>query len=109
MNQVKYPGQAILVTDFQQSLIGSTMVIRDICQIGYRHGTYDNRTSVSTSSTPPVDFYYLMGRTNILYVDGHVEPKGIKELPSSANKYAAISSSNVQECGFDRNSGIVAH
>jgi len=109
MNHVKYPGQAILITDQQQILIGNNMFISSICHIGFRHGTYDNRTSVSTVSTPPTDFYYLLGRANILYVDGHVEPKGIKELPSSANQYAAISSSNVQECGFDRNSGIVAH
>ena len=33
------------------------------------------------------------------------EAKGIKDLPSSTNKYAALSSNNISECGFDRNTG----
>ena len=108
LTQVKIPTQALLITEMQRSRINDTFMNSDICQLAYRHGASDNRTSVTTSLTGPTDFYYLMGRTNVLYVDGHVESKGIKELPSATNKYAAISSSNVQECGFDRTSGIVA-
>lgn len=101
--QVAMPSIAILITEAQKKL--DNYKIQTITGIGYRHGTYDDRASCSTSSNSPTEFYYLSGRANVLYVDGHVEAKGIKDLPSSTNKYAALSSNNISECGFDRNTG----
>ena len=108
LQHVKFPGKALLITEAQISDGSSTGSLADITHIGFRHGTYDNRGSVSTSATVPTEFYYLKGRANIVYIDGHVSPKTIRELPSATNKYAAISSNNIEECGFDRNVGYTA-
>ena len=101
--KVAMPSIAILITEAQKTL--DNYKIQTITGIGYRHGIYDARTTCSTSATPPTEFYYLAGTANMLYVDGHVEAKGIKDLPSAVNKYAALSSNTISECGFDRNSG----
>lgn len=103
LHHVKIPTKAILVTEAQRT--HCNYKIQTITDIGYRHGIYDNRSKCSTSQTPPTEFYYVQGRANNLYVDGHVEPKNIKDLPSATNKYAALSSNDIQECGFDRNVG----
>ena len=104
--QVKIPTKAILFTENQRT--GQSFGINRITLIGFRHGSYDNRTSTTPSSgISPVEFYYLQGRANVLYLDGHVEAKLIRELPSAANQSAALSSSNIEECGFDRNIGVV--
>ena len=100
---VAMPSIAILITEAQRTL--DNYKIQTIDGIGYRHGSYDDRSSCKTSANSPSEFYYLTGKANVLYVDGHVEAKGIKDLPSSTNKYAALSSNNISECGFDRNTG----
>ena len=107
LQHVKIPGKALLITESQISDVDS-FSLQDITHIGFRHGTYDNRGSASTSAVVPTEFYYLTGRANVLYFDGHAEPKNIRELPSAANKYAAVSSSDIGECGFDRSIGYTA-
>ena len=102
LQHVKIPSKALLITEMQKST--NAVSIDTITKIAYRHGTYDSRTSVTTSESKPTVFYYLTGRSNVLYVDGHVEPKNIREL-SPANQYAALSSDTISECGFDRNVG----
>ena len=103
LQHVKIPSQAILITEMQKKT--DAVSIKSITKIAYRHGTYDNRTSVTASGTPPTDFYYLTGRANVLYMDGHVIPRNIRELPSAANQCAGLSSDTISECGFDRKVG----
>ena len=103
LQQVKIPSKALLVTEMPDKV--DTFVIKDITKIAYRHGTYDKRSTFETSGNSPTEFYYLQGRANVLYVDGHVAPKSIRDLPSATNKFAAFGSSNIQECGFDRSVG----
>ena len=104
INSVVYPGTAIFVTE--RIPYGEAFGVNNIVDIGYRHGTYDPRTAKSPSSSITQDktdtFYYLKGRANIVYVDGHVASKGIRELPSAQNYHAAMSSTDVKECGFIR-------
>ena len=103
LQHVKLPSQALLVTEMQKK--ADAVAIKTITRIAYRHGGSDNRTSVTAAGTPPTDVYYLTGRANVLYMDGHVVPKNIRDLPSAANQYAALSSDNIAECGFDRKVG----
>ena len=98
-----YPGKAIFVTERPSSYqIWNSFKVP---AIGYRHGAPDLRTEtycpLQTGSPSP--YYYLQGRANISWMDGHVEPKRITELPSRTNLYAAMTSGNPSECGFDRN------
>ncbi len=104
-SQIKYPAKAIFVTEEQVTKYKSedNMTISTITGIGYRHGQYDDRTTCATSQTAPTEFYYLQGRANVLYLDGHVVLSNIRDLPSGANKYAALSSSSISECGYNRN------
>ncbi|MBO4631954.1 MAG: type II secretion system protein [Lentisphaeria bacterium] len=101
-NMIAHPGKAILVMDM---INNGNWVVNQITQFSYRHGAPDSRTAPG-SSQPPA-FYYLQGRTNILWLDGHVEPKRIQALPSATNRYAACTSGSIAECGFDRTQGII--
>ncbi|MBQ6597737.1 MAG: hypothetical protein IJH79_09315, partial [Lentisphaeria bacterium] len=56
--------------------------------------------------TETTALYYLQGKANMLRLDGHVDSKGIRDLPVS--QYAALSSSDKNQCGFDRTNGIPA-
>ena len=104
VQQVKIPGKALLITESQKNYTSIGTI--SVAAIGYRHGTYDDRSSVAASGmTDHQVYYYLPGRANVLYLDGHVEAKGIKDLPSAANQWAAFTSSSVTECGYDRNLG----
>lgn len=110
-SMISFPSKTIFVTEAQAYLADSTELrgVSHILSIGYRHGTYDNRaeTTLSISAGSPSPYYFLKGRANIIWLDGHVEPKGIRELPSPTNMYAAISSGDKNECGFDRTLGAV--
>jgi len=113
LSQVKIPSAAFLISEAQRSL--DNYKIQAITGIGYRHGSPDNRAICSTSQTAPTEFYYLQGRANVLYMDGHVEPKSIKDLPSAKNKYALICGDSslpvetqITQCGFDSRSGAAA-
>ena len=113
MNHVRIPSAAFLISEAQRSL--ENYKIQAITGIGYRHGSPDDRSSCSTSQTAPTEFYYLKGRANVLYVDGHVEPKNIKDLPSATNKYALICgdsslsvAAQIAQCGFDSSIGAAA-
>ena len=103
LQHVKFPSKALLITEMHKKT--DAVSIKSIASIAYRHGTYDNRASVKTSGTPPTEYYYLQGRANALYMDGHAEPRTIRDLPSAANQYAALSSDKISECGFDRKVG----
>ena len=102
LKAVTYPGKAIFVTERPDNY--GQWGTREIVSIGYRHGSPDGRsdTSCSVSSGSPSPYYYLQGRANISWMDGHVEPKGIRDLPSRTNLFAASTSANPAECGFDR-------
>ena len=102
------PGKAIFTVERppRYKIWGSMSVVA----IGYRHGgNGDNRIEESSgvSSGSPSPYYYLTGQSNISWMDGHVSLKKIMELPSSTNLYAAMTSSSPDECGFNRNVGVV--
>ena len=105
ISQIAFPTQTIFVTEGHNSNSMQEAGLVSIQKISYRHGSYDARKSVP-SGTETTALYYLMGKANILRLDGHVEPKGIRDFPTS--QYAAFSSSDIKQCGFDRNSGVPA-
>ncbi len=105
VQHVKFPSKALLISEDHNKYSGEGY-LEMITAISYRHGVYDNRASVTVSGNPPTPFYYLKGRANVLYFDGHVEAKSIRDLPNAGNKYAAITSNKITDCGFDRSTGI---
>ena len=101
---IQYPGKTIFVTENNTSGFWGA---KNIIEIHYRHGTNDPRTSIKyPSDQTPVSLYYLKGRANISWLDGHVDPKTIRELPSADNYFAAITSKNSKDCGYDRTKGV---
>ena len=107
INAVKYAGKTIFVTE-RMPYYGNLGVNR-VVEVGYRHGSGDPRreTSPAVTNGSPEYYYYLSGTANVLYIDGHVAARGIKDLPSSKNMYAAFTSSSIEECGFDRNQYVI--
>ena len=103
---VNIPSQAIFVTESLPSY--AKWGAQHIIEISYRHNAADPRTETkcSISSGSPSPYYYLTGRANIVWMDGHVDAKKIQELPSSDNMFAAITSSKIADCGYDRNRGV---
>ena len=101
------PGIAIFVGDSKTEYSRSTA--RNTCEFGYRHGAPDTRTDTSSqygSGQSPQGYYYLKGKCNQVYMDGHVSAKSIQELPSSTNNAAACTSTDPSVCGFHRNQGV---
>ena len=101
------PGIAIFVGDSKTEYSRSTA--RNTCEFGYRHGAPDTRTDTSSqygSGQSPQGYYYLKGKCNQVYMDGHVSAKSIQELPSSTNNAAACTSTDHSVCGFHRNQGV---
>ena len=80
-----------------------------VVEVGYRHGSGDPRTEnvPAVTNGSPDYYYYLTGTANVLYIDGHVAARGIRELPNSKNMYAAFTSSSIEDCGFDRNNYVI--
>ena len=106
-NVVKYAGKTIFVTE-RMPFYG-TIGINRVVEVGYRHGSGDPRreTSPAVTSGSPEHYYYLSGTANVLYIDGHVAANGIRDLPSSKNMFAAFTSSDILECGFDRSNCVI--
>ena len=101
MKSVIYPSKAIFVTERPSDYFQWGM--KNVVEIGYRHGASDSRTDTEcTNSGSPSPYYYLIGRANISWMDGHVEPKGIRDLPSPSNRCAASTNADPTICGFDR-------
>ena len=103
IQHVKYPAVALLIAE--NHLVNSNATILMISDISYRHGSYDKRTSTALSGNDVTPFYYLTARANVLYFDGHVVQKNIRDLPMASNKYAAFYSSSIETCGYDRSVG----
>ena len=99
---IAYPSKTVLVSDIIDT---GAVVVNEITKFAYRHGGTDARPN--PGSTQPESFYYLQGKTNILWLDGHVEARTIQSLPAPRNRYAACTSSSALECGFDRNLGKI--
>ncbi len=103
---VKIPGITVLISENHRQ--NKVPWQQAISEMSYRHGTYDNRGSITLSGNPAAPFFYLQGRANVLYFDGHVEPRFIRDFVDAAtNKYAALYSSDIAKCGFDRSVGYV--
>ena len=106
-NVVKYASKTIFVTE--RMPMQGTLGINRVVEVGYKHGSGDPRTETTPAVTngSPDYYYYLTGTANVLYIDGHVAARGIKDLPSSKNMYAAFTSATIEECGFDRNKYVI--
>jgi len=86
---------------------GGSYQLRTILDLSYRHGAADSRIDAEVpSSGGATDYYWLRGRTNVNYLDGHVAAKTIRELPSAEDIRTAMTSADKQECGFDRKKGF---
>ena len=105
ISQIAFPSKTIFVTEGHKSRDMNIGYVISIQKISYRHGSYDARESVP-SGTETTALYYLTGKANVLRLDGHVEPKGIRDFPTS--QYAALTSSDINLCGFDRDRGVPA-
>jgi len=106
-NVAKYPSKVIFVTE--RTPYGENFGINRVVEVGYKHGTADPRTekTPSVTSGSPESYYWLTGTANIVHLDGHVANRGIRDLPSKSNMFAAFTSSVVTECGFDRNNYVI--
>ena len=105
LSHIDFPSKTIFVTEGHNSKSMQEGGLVTIQKISYRHGSYDRRQSVP-DNTPTTALYYLKGKANILRLDGHVDSKGIRDLPVS--QYAALSSDDKNQCGFDRTRGVPA-
>ncbi|MBR7104948.1 MAG: prepilin-type N-terminal cleavage/methylation domain-containing protein, partial [Lentisphaeria bacterium] len=107
INAAKYPSRVIFVTERLPN--GGYYGIQRVVEVGYKHGSSDprNEKSPSVSNGSPESYYWLPGKANFVYLDGHVAGKGIRELPSVKNMYAAFTSADVLECGFDRTRCVI--
>ena len=84
---------------------GGSFNVKAVLDLSYRHGAADSRleSSMPTSGSA-VGYYSLTGGTNVTYLDGHVATRKIQDFPAD-NVQAAMTSSNKEECGFDRRKG----
>lgn len=99
---IKYPSSTIFATELNTVI--DAVSVGMTTGIAYRHGGSVNLTA-SELNTAPSTLYYLNSRANIAYLDGHVNSKTIRDLPTASNRYAAFSSSDISECGFNRQQG----
>ena len=106
-NVAKYPSKVIFATE--RMPYGEYIGINRVVEVGYKHGTSDPRREKTPSVTngSPEPYYYLTGTAHFVYLDGHVSNKGIRDLPSVKNMYAAFTSADILECGFDRNNYVI--
>ena len=105
ISSIAFPTKAIFVTEGHQSLNMQEGGVITIKKIAYRHGSYDERQSVSGIETTAL--FYLKGKANILRLDGHVDQKGIREL-SFSHEYAPLFSDDKNACGYDKTCGVPA-
>ena len=103
------PSIAVFVGERSQGVVA--WGLRTVLQMSYRHGSSDTRSSsdetLSSSYSGSMASQTIPGRTNVSYMDGHVESKAVKEFPLSGVA-RGLTSSKVDECGFDRLQGVKA-
>ena len=105
ISSIAFPTKAIFVTEGHRSQNMQDAGIITIKKIAYRHGSYDERQSVSGIETTAL--FYLKGKANVLRLDGHVDQKGIREL-SFSHEYAPLFSDDKNDCGYDKYRGVPA-
>jgi len=99
LSLVQKPSIAIYGADSSERTIYGTIFIQ---AFSYRHGMKDQRINPTSSDPLPIS----KGTTNIIYLDGHVEPKVVGSL-YKGTIYAVLSSTDIDLCGYDRSTGIV--
>ncbi len=99
LSLVRKPSIAIYGGDSAERAIYGTIFIQ---AFSYRHGMKDQRINPTSSDPLPIS----KGTTNIIYLDGHVEPKLVGSL-YKGTIYAVLSSTDIDLCGYDRSTGIV--
>ncbi len=106
------PSQVIFAGDSAHSM-RTEVQASNIVHFAFRHGAKDVPRSASTPSS--LDGLFGLGNANILYIDGHSEPKKARSLFSSRINSAnyittdAVSSESVSHCGYDRTKGVVLY
>lgn len=100
---IRIPTRAIWIGDGQYYMRGNPGLAH-VLGFAYRHGAKDTRRDAIDTSAPVIP-YWQPGKTNLLYVDGHSEPKGIRDLVIKNSIYSAITSPDENLCGFDRTRG----
>ena len=103
------PSIAVFVGDRSQGTVD--WGVRTSLQMSFRHGASDERVSgdatLSSSYSGSMSAQTLQGRTNVSFMDGHVESRSVKEFPLRSPA-AGLTSNKVEECGFDRLQGVKA-
>ena len=95
------PGFAIHAFDSLASKSSGTPGSIDLYRAGYKHGSYDSRTSDTLPATS--------AKANFLMFDGHVDGNTYMDLLSqtgTTSRYARLSNANEKYCGFRQEMGI---
>ena len=97
---VKMPSIAVWIGD---GVIRDNPGACNIQMLAFRHGAADPRKTGSYSDPVP---YYLKGRANILFADGHSAPKSVVDMALPGNPvYGRFTSAKTADCGYDRTTG----
>ena len=103
------PSIAVFVGDRSERLVA--WGLKTVLQMSFRHGASDDRASgdatLGNSYSGSMSAQTLQGRTNVSFMDGHVESRSVKEFPLRSPA-AGLTSNKVEECGFDRLQGVKA-
>ena len=104
LSAVKRASFAILGMDSLRCSQYNNIAERDLYQLGFKHGRYDDRGSV----TEPLG----TSKANIMFADGHVSSQTYYELlkqSGSTNRYARLTSTNQNHCGYLRESCVLIY
>lgn len=100
LSEIKSSSRAIL---FMDSITRSTYSTNYVYEIAFRHGGTDKRIVGSTTNIPP-------WRSNVGYLDGHVENKTYNELRQTPDESGGTGSEGALRTGFYyQTTGIEMH
>ncbi len=100
LNALRRPSFVIFAMDSLASTAYNTPGIRNVYDIGYKHGIYDSRAS----ATEPV----TSSKANFVFMDGHVAGSTYRELMTglgSTSQYVRLGADSEAYCGFYRERG----
>ena len=108
-NCLVIPSKVIFAADSLASVCYNSVQTTNITALSYRHGAKE--TSRSENISP---FQLGLGNTNILYIDGHSEPRKARSLITnssneSAQKSGVLTNSSSAICGYDRTKGVTLY
>ena len=108
-NCLVIPSKVIFAVDSLASVLYNSVQNTNITAFSYRHGAKETTRAESISV-----FQLGVGNTNILYIDGHSEPRKARSLITNssnenAQKSGVLTSSSIETCGYDRTRGVTLY